>query len=110
LEEHTLQVPNGDYIPAWEILPAVQNQPLLVLSGLYTETRLLQPSPRTRFAWWIIALAIFIIFSAIQYSLVQAVFDLAQSFLLLLSLLIELGVFYLWSKYGFRLFNRRGLP
>jgi hypothetical protein len=62
LEEHTIQALDGDHIPICEILPAVQNHPLLVLSGLYTETQLPQPSHRTEFAWWIIALAFLIIF------------------------------------------------
>jgi hypothetical protein len=106
LEEHTLQVINGDYIPAWEILPAVQNQPLLVLSGFYTETRFHQPSHQTRLVWWIITSAILIIFSVIQFSLIQTTQDWEKPFLIFISFLIEISVLHLWNKFGFRHINQ----
>jgi hypothetical protein len=105
LEEHTIQVRGGDHVPICEILPVVQNQPLFVLSGLYTESRILQPTRSTELAWWFITLAILIIFSTIQYYLIQATSGWVESFLFLLSFLIELAAFYLWNKIGFRKFK-----
>jgi hypothetical protein len=102
LEEHTIQVRGGDHVPICEILPAVQNQPLLVLSSPYIETRIIQPSRRTELSWWIIALVILIIFSTIQYYLIQTTSGWVESLLIILSILIELAVFYLWNKIGFR--------
>jgi hypothetical protein len=98
LKEHTIQVRSGDHIPLCEILPAVQKQPLLVLSGFYTETRILRPSRRTELAWWIITLGILIIFGAIQYFLIQVASGWTKFFLILLSFLIELAVLYFWKK------------
>jgi len=96
--EQTIADPGVGRLPLSTVLSVVLNKPVLVLSGLYNETRTSQRTCLKELVWWCIALMMLIIFSGFQFRIDQATRHWTHAFLLCLSFLIEVSIIWCWNK------------
>jgi hypothetical protein len=96
--EQTIAGPGVGRLPLSTVLSGVLNKPVLVLSGLYTETQPRKRTFLTEFGWWCIAIMILITFSGFQFWIYQATQGWTNTVLLSLSFLIEISIIWQWNK------------
>jgi hypothetical protein len=96
--EQTIASPGIGRLPLSTVLSGVFDKPVLVLSGLYIETKPRKHTFLTEFAWWCIALIILITFSGFQFWIYQATQGWTNTVLLGLSFMIEISIIWQWNK------------
>jgi len=94
----TISVPDAARYPLSVALSNRLDAPVLVLTGLYRES-LHHPRTRaTEAAWWGVALALVAAFGVPQAWISQHVMGWAHQILLILSVLAEVGLLWIWNQ------------
>jgi hypothetical protein len=94
----TVSVPDAARYPLSAALSNRLDAPMLVVTGLYREP-LRRPRTRaTEVAWWGVALALVAAFGVLQAWISQHVMGWAHQILLILSVLAEVGLLWMWNQ------------
>jgi len=94
----TISIPGGTRYPLGVALSNRLDAPVFALTGLYREP-LRRPRTRaTEVAWWGVALALVAAFGVLQAWISQHVMGWANQILLILSVLAEVGLLWIWNQ------------
>ena len=94
----TISMPGAERYPLGVALCNRLDAPVLVLTGLYRES-LRRPRTRTaEVAWWGVALALVAAFGVLQIWISRIATGWASQFLLILSVLAEVGLIWIWNQ------------
>jgi len=94
----TISMPGGTRYPLSVALSNRLGEPVLILDGLYREPLHCPRSYVMEVAGWGVALAIIATFGALQIWITQHVMGWASQILLILSVLAEIGLIWIWNQ------------
>jgi hypothetical protein len=94
----TISMPGGTRYPLSVALSNRLDAPVFALTGLYREPLHRSRTRATEAAWWGIALALVAAFGVLQIRISQHVMGWANQILLILSVLAEVGLLWIWNQ------------
>jgi len=96
--EQTISISGAARYPLWVALSNRLDASVFALTGFYRES-LRRPRTRaTEVAWWGVALALVAAFGVLQAWISQHVIGWAHQILLILSVLAEVGLLWIWNQ------------
>jgi hypothetical protein len=96
--EQTISISGAARYPLWVALSNRLDASVFALTGFYRES-LRRPRTRaTEVAWWGVALALVAAFGVLQAWISQHVMGWAHQILLILSVLAEVGLLWIWNQ------------